>query len=136
MKKYLFLPLFLLLIACGGSDDSGLDFSGDGEPSILNLSFTPNTISQGEGGGAIELTITFDFIDEDKNLDTIVLYDPIEDVALTLDMDQEGQQTGTYFLIVVIDTNALEPGTYPFELYVSDSDDNHSNTLTGSLTVQ
>jgi hypothetical protein len=136
----LFLVVLLFTLSCGGGGGSSSD-SGSGTnstPSISNLSISPNSATLNQGGGAITVTITLNFIDNGGDLSTATFFDyfnngkngvgtptPIPGV--------NGQTSGIFRTIVILPTTQI--GTHTGGVYVTDSGGRESNWLKGTFTV-
>jgi len=113
----------------GGGGSSPLDST----PIISNLQFSPNAALQYDGNGTLTLMGTFDFADQGKDIailhivssDGEILSAPIEGVS--------GEASGTIEGTLEVDTTTI--GQFGFELYVTDTAGNKSNTLTGTFVV-
>jgi hypothetical protein len=134
IRSALLVLLVSISLACsGGGGDGGGSSPVDSTPSISNLQFFPNTALQNDGNGTLTVIGTFDFTDQGKDIATlyIVSFDgstlsaPIEGVS--------GEASGTIQGTLEVDTTTV--GQFSFELYVTDSAGNKSNTLTGTFVV-
>lgn len=134
IRSTLLILLVSMSLACsGGGGDGGGSSPVDSTPSISNLQFSPTTALQYDGNGTLTVMGTFDFTDQGKDIATlyIVSFDgstlssPIEGVS--------GAASRTIQGTLEVDTTAV--GQFSFELYVTDSAGNKSNTLTGTFVV-
>ena len=101
-------------------------------PTISNLSFSPSSASQNQGGGAVTFTGTINFIDPEGDIQTIYLSTSGGTVSATL-TGVSGATTGTVYVTTAKSTTTK--GTYPFSIYVKDSRGNQSNSLSGSVVI-
>ncbi len=53
--------LVLAITACSGGSGPGGGFCVSDDPSISNLSLAPNSVVLGEGGGSVDVDVTFDY---------------------------------------------------------------------------
>jgi hypothetical protein len=132
MKLLALLPIALLLFGCGSDGD------GDGgtAPGISNLEYSPNSAHVGEGGGAVTVTGTMDFVDPDGDLDFVRFrYRPCgtgdwtnNDVDIT---GVSGLTSGTITFTGYIDTTC-PPGSNTAQASAFDEAGHQSNTLNAS----
>ena len=141
MKKsffFLILVSLLLTFSCGGGGSSSGGGTGvNSSPAISNLVGSPTQITLNQGGGAITMTLTFDWFDSGGDLSsgTSFYYDangvlksdtkPIQGVT--------GVTSGTLMMTLIIPTTTR--GTTTGGVYVTDSGGRESNRLTGSYTI-
>lgn len=143
MKKLMIFTVLvstiLFMASCGGGDSSG-GTTNSSTPVISNLILSPSTVSQGAGGGYVNIYVSFDFSDNGVDLaggtawltisapNNYVLYPEIPLVGYVF-----SDGTGTANIITQASTYVV--GTVSFVLYVTDVHGNRSNEITGSINV-
>ena len=123
----------LILSSCGGSSDSSGSI-----PNIDNLSYSPQKAFLNDNGGSITVNGTITFNDPDGDVSSYVLTvydsnlnavsklsDPIPGVV--------GMKNGTLLLSLLVNTTVAD--IYSVEVYLIDSKNNSSNTLTGEFPI-
>jgi hypothetical protein len=129
MRTALLLSCVLSLAACGTDDD-------DAAPTISNLSFTPATITVGQ---QTTLNGTFAFTDPDgdaMNLAVeLTLPDQSKQALPTTPLQNVGTMTSGSIAWALIVTPP-SPGAYKLALWILDANENESNQLEGTITVQ
>jgi len=131
----------LLVIGCGGgSDNDSHTPSGPGTaPGISNLQYSPASVNQGEGGGAVSLDGAFDFIDPDGDVDFCRFSGrrcgtgPVQHNDFDIP-GVDGLTIGTVWFVSYIDTTC-PPGSYQGIISVFDKQGNQSNELSATLTI-
>jgi len=145
MKKLcLFLGfgfLLLILFSCGGgggSSSGGGSGTDPSTPSISNLSFYPTSATVNQGGGSVQVSASFRFIDNGGDLSnfTVFYYDqngnPVLNGPFPLS-NVSGKTVGTIYAYVNIDTTKAM--VWSGGVYVTDASGRQSNRLTGNFTV-
>jgi hypothetical protein len=145
--------IFLLLIAmlfavaftaCGGGDEGGGGGNQppvDSTPSISNLQYSPSSATLNQGGGAITVYGSYDFIDHGGDLNggfvTIKVYDQNNNLTSNTSTPFTGDITGitSGTLGGPVTVNTTVAGIFRFVLQITDGKGNKSNELTGIFTV-
>jgi hypothetical protein len=143
MKKYLFflaLVFLLLTLSCGGGGSSSGGGSGgdSGTPAISNLVISPTKAALGQGGGAVTVNVSYDFVDSGGDLvsGTTFYYDKNGDTILSAPAPITGVTGKTFGHIIghlVMPTT--ERGATNGGGYVTDAGGRQSNRLFASFTV-
>lgn len=136
MKKIILIGVVILqviifsLSGCKGHDGGSTPSSA---PAISNLYFYPQSVTQYTGGGATTVDGSFDFIDQDGDVQTVTLVDSIGN-TLSFPANAPGIKVGIlYWTITGVNTTTI--GNYPFTIYVTDSAGLQSNKLTDIFSV-
>jgi sugar lactone lactonase YvrE len=137
MRQLIFITaivIALTTVGCGGGGGGGPQHA----PNISNLQYSPHTAIQGQGGGSINVTGTFDFVDAGGDISTftITIYDSHEGFIAshtTPITGGSGISSGTLGAAVTINTTVI--GNYSFKIYITDSTGSQSNTLTATFGV-
>jgi len=111
------------------------------KPFISNLIFTPAEASINQGGGAITIDGSIDYIDNGNLSGGSIYVEPTETLSnisappmIIRLTTAPGSATGTIKTKVAVSTKF--PQAVSFNLYVVDSQNNKSNTLTGIFAVK
>jgi hypothetical protein len=136
MPRALSLVLLALAVtACGGGGggDSN-DGSSDSVPVLSNLQYTPDSVLQFEGDGQAAINGTFNFQDKGGDLASLTL-STSQGASLTAPISGAGgMKSGVINGVIEVDTSVI--GRYTFEVYVTDSRGNRSNSLSGTFEVK
>ncbi len=130
MKRYIWLLCLLVLIGCSNGSSPT---SPSNAPAISNLNYSPRTATVGQGGGAVTVTGTIDFIDLDGDVTTLILSTTGGEISGPI-QGISGMTNGTIAITAIVSTTTA--GNYSFQVWVVDSRGNASNKLTGTFTVQ
>lgn len=122
--------VLLLLIACGGG--GGDDGNGGNIPGISNLQYSPKSASLNEGGGAVTVTGTIDFVDLDGDVVSLTISGSSTTTVLPVS-NLGGITAGSIAIVAVVETTSA--GDFPFSISITDSKGSVSNTLIGSFIV-
>ncbi|MHB0929423.1 MAG: hypothetical protein ACYC3W_11085 [Candidatus Nanopelagicales bacterium] len=134
--------LFALLVTSGcgggGSTNGGGNGAGGTPPAISNAVVSPTSAQLNQGGGAINVNLTMNFVDPDGDV-----------VSFTLDVfDQSNTRISTHTYpisgvsgvtsgvingIFVVETTTV--GSWTTHIYVTDADGALSNTLVGTFSI-
>lgn len=130
------LAVISLLSGCGGGGGGGV--AGPHAPVISNLSFSPDVMIAGAGGGFGEVSGTFDFSDSggDLALIRVSAYDNNGTLLWNVDepiQDAAGSTSGTIEGILSFATT--DPGVFTFRTQVVDAAGSTSNALEGTFKV-
>ena len=137
MRRFLLAGIVSsLLVACGGG--GGGNDGGGTSPTISNLNFTPTVAFLNDGGGTVTVYGTINFADPDGDIVSYVLtiYDSNGSVVQTLSdtiPGIEGITAGSGHIYVGANTTVIDD--YTVRVYLIDSKDNPSNTLSGTFSV-
>ena len=109
-------------------------------PALSNLWQSRYSAYIGEGGGAIQITGGFDFIDSDGDLDFVRASERRCGTGEWHSLDSDiagvdGLTSGFVQVPIIINTFACPPGTYYAYYSVYDKQGNVSNALQGSFTL-
>lgn len=119
----------LLLTACGSGAGQVIDHT----PQLSNLTYTPTSFTKNQGGGAVNIQGSMDFID--ANSDIVTFKASIDGITKSYDRsDLKGTKSGTITGYVPISTAST--GNFTFKVWVVDNAGNESDKLTGTFTVQ
>ena len=136
MKKITLLISIIVisvLTACGGGGGGGGGSSSATAPGISNLQYSPNTATVGQGGGAVTVNGTVDFIDNEGDVSTLII-NSSDGTSTTVQISGvDGITAGTIAVVAVVDTSIA--GNFPFTVYIRDKTGLKSNELTGTFTV-
>ncbi len=109
-----------------------MGFAGQVCGIMQNLQYFPQSASLNEGGGAVTVNGSIDFVDKDG--DIVKLFIRGNSGSESIDIQgASGLTSGTIAVVAVVDTTTA--GNFPFDVEVSDATNKLSNTLTGSFTV-
>jgi hypothetical protein len=144
MKKTLVLMLllsFAFFISCssgGGGSSSGGGGGSTGTPGISNLSPQTITGALNQGGGAMTVSIEFDFVDSEGDLTTCQTFAQNPDGSAILRppiqiQGVSGVTTGRIRITAVVPTTQAEIRTWG--VYVKDAKGQESNRLFGTLKI-
>lgn len=122
----------LVLAGCGGGGGGGGSF--DSTPVLSNLRYLPDSALQFDGDGQVAISGTFDFSDPGADLASVTLSTSQGSVLTTPVPEAAKLKSGTINGVVLVDTRVI--GRYTFEVYVTDSAGNRSNTLAGTFDVK
>jgi len=137
------ITVLLGLAGCGGGGDGGGGvILVNSTPSISNLQYSPTSATLNQGGGSITINGTYDFIDNGADLAggsvTVKAFDlnNIQTINTNtpITANVAGLTSGTLSGPATADTTVA--GTFNFILYITDSNGNKSNELTGTFTVR
>jgi hypothetical protein len=148
MKYGFILVMGLVMIfGCGGGNDSWLPKAPPDEvpptqgtvPFISKLEYQPTSAARGEGGGAVAVRGTFDFFDQDGDLNTTgKCAVPCGGGEETCEHEpvfvSPGVQGGTLNFSLQMSTTCA-PGNYVTTLMVRDAQDQESNKLTVLFSI-
>lgn len=104
--KTLIPSLVLSVSACGGSDSGPISFCVSDGPTISNLSLLPDSAVLGEGGGNIDVAVSFDYRTRDGAQLSIIEF-RLVDTSGSRVVDE---------VMVVYDQNLQGQGIYTFSL--------------------
>ena len=147
MRRLSFLKeLFLIAICSYALLITGCPGPGPNKPAvnpnapvIKNMVISPNSATLNQGGGAIDVQITYDFTDADGNVQTFTVtgFDAVtgaQDFTDTEPINGAGITSGNDTLTIPgVDTTSAT--NERIELYITDASGFKSNTLTGTFTV-
>jgi hypothetical protein len=125
------------LVASGGGSGDGDDSSGTA-PSISDLVISPEKIYVGDGGGQIDVSGTFSFVDPDGDLSATIV-NVLDDVGQVVFSESivitgaEGLTSGILQGAVTITTTT--PGNYVVQIHLTDNGGNESNILQASFLI-
>ncbi len=122
------LVVGVLQVGCGESE------TADSTPSISNFRISPTEALLNEGGGSVDVTGSFDFVDPGGDLATFHITSSAGDSAAVPITGAAGHSSGTIEGAFVVNTTIL--GHFTFEIYVTDSHGNRSNSLSGAFDVR
>jgi hypothetical protein len=140
--SFLALVFLLLTLSCSGGGGGGSSSGGgsgvNSTPAISNLSYYPNQTTLNQGGGAVSVTYTFNYIDNGGDLSTLTLfyYDSSGNLVLNNPVTIQGvsgKTSGTIQGTVIFPTTARF--TWTGGGYVTDAGGRQSNRLTATFTV-
>ena len=117
------------LAACGGGGGG----SKNSAPVISNLQISPTSALQYDGNGTVSITTSLDFADPGKDLATFYINSSDGDSISGDITGVAGTASGSIEGTVDVDTTQL--GHFTFQVYVTDSSGNRSNTLSGAFDV-
>ena len=129
------MTLALILSSCGG----GSSTSGSGSaPGISNLTYSPQSAFLNDGNGSLILngSITFNEPDGDISSYVLTVYDSSFNVISNLSdpiPGIAGITSGNLQISLQVNTTVVDD--YSFEIYLTDLDDNVSNTLSGIFPI-
>jgi hypothetical protein len=132
----LFVAIFLGLSGWGGGDGGGVQNATQTTPAILNLQYTPVSLSVNT---LTNVNWQFDFTDTggDISTGTYTVLNPsgVQVYSKTINLTiPTGTKTGTQFG-TTSDVTFLSVGTYTANMFVTDSAGASSNTLTATFTI-
>jgi hypothetical protein len=136
MRRFLLAGIVSsLLVACGGGGGSD---GGGTAPTISNLNYSPMTAFINDGGGTVTVQGTINFADPDGDIASYVLtiYDSNGSVVQTLSDPIPGIggiTEGIGHIFVSANTTVVDD--YNVTVYLIDSNDHPSNTLSGTFSV-
>lgn len=119
------------LVGCGGG-------GGGQRPQISDLSFTPQAVYEGSGGGIALVAGSVRFVDGDGDVAsfTLTIFDSTATAIATQTFPATGAAgvtSGIAYASITISTMKIEQ--YTFELYATDQGSRKSNVLTGTFRV-
>jgi hypothetical protein len=129
--------LLLLPLSCGGGSSSGGTSQTSGSPAISTFSIFPNQASLNQGGGTINVTMSFYFIAFNLDLSTVTVFliDP-NGKRTNFDPVASGKN-GVYEDQIRL--NYPQPtsirGTWTVGVFVTDGSGRNSNQQTTTFTV-
>ncbi|MEJ2397667.1 MAG: DUF1566 domain-containing protein [Gammaproteobacteria bacterium] len=130
---FVILPCLAILAGCGGGGET----SSSNAPSIQNLNYSPSGAFLNDGDGSITINGSIDFTDPDGNVSSyyLTIYDSNKNVVTSLSgaIPATGITSGTLLISLLVGTSKVE--NYSFAVYIKDTQDNSSNTLTGLFPV-
>ncbi len=131
------LAFAVSLFGCGGGGGSSTPPPDNDVPSISNLSFSPTSAHVGDGGGAVTVTGSYNFIDPDGDISTINIHwvDTLGHSGTISGAANLGGATVGTGVWAVVGASTAVATTYSFDFYVIDSIGNISNHLTGTWIV-
>ena len=124
-------------IFASGGGSSGGDSDGTA-PTISNLTFSPDSVYQNEGGGQVNITGTVDFTDPDGDLisATVTIFDSIgqevSSESITI-ANVEGLTSGTIEGMFIGGTTVVD--NYEVRVYLTDANNLRSNILASVFRV-
>ena len=125
------------LVACGGGGNGG-DATPAHVPVISNLTISPQSATLNQGGGAVAVTMTYQFADAGADVSTFTasIYDSkgtLLDTG-TVASAASGHTSGTLTLsgITIPTTTAM---TYTLQVFLTDATGAESNKLSGTFVV-
>lgn len=118
-----------LLTGCGGEVTK---INTSALPAISNLSISPESATQFQGGGAVTIEANFDYEDLDGDISILNLKTPLGSQNIPLE-GISGKRVGKITGKTIFPTNVK--GSFPYEIYVLDSKGNKSNVLSGFFVV-
>jgi hypothetical protein len=139
------ISLISIIASGGGRDDHDRYYYDDdgrtqtpSAPIISDLSYSPASTTVGGGGGTVSIDAYIDFADDDGNISTVttVFYDADNNLISNNPIsipEYSGLTSGTIEITYYLDTSIEED--YYFEIYVTDTNDLESNTLTGIFSI-
>ena len=135
MLRALSLGLLALAVtACGGGGGGNDDGSSDSVPVLSNLQYAPDSVLQFDGDGQAAINGTFNFQDKGGDLASLTL-STSQGPSLTEPISgASGIKSGVINGVIEVDTSVI--GRYTFEVYVTDSRGNRSNSLSGTFEVK
>lgn len=133
-------PAILISMSCGGGGGGGSgSITITGIPSISNLQYSPQTVTQNQGGGVVTVTASINFVDEKGDLTALILnvYNSQGVIVLTgtTSLQSISGRTSGVFTFQLQGVSTTNIGNYTFEVYVTDAVGNVSNKLTGTFSV-
>jgi hypothetical protein len=114
------------------SNASGGDSLGNA-PGISNFSYSPSSAVLNQGGGAITVDATFEFVDQDGDITTLISQKNNE-TETSIEINTNSHTNGSMEIIAAIITT--EKGTQTYKIHVKDAKGNKSNILTGTFLVE
>lgn len=120
----------LLLAACDGSSDSSpLWCNSIDRPLLWNVALSPESAVAGEGGGAVEVTVSVDYQETDEWIWRIIyhVYNGAEQLVTESYEETHLEGTGTYSFGISINTDAAQ--TYRVAVTLSDRCANNSHPI-------
>lgn len=135
----LLMALMLSIAACGGPGIDGDGWCRSDGPTISNLSLLPNLAVLGEGGGSIDVDVTFDYRTRNGAKLGFFYYSlidasgtrTIEEVINVLDLNLKG--SGTYTLSISLPTQTAQ--IYRFQVRLADQCKTRSNWAEVNFSV-
>lgn len=133
-RKKIYLVYFLALTAFLVMTGCKKDVTSSGiPPTISNLRISPQTVTVGQNGGTVAVSLLVDFKDPDGDLFSIVLIagdGTFSEIPFSSESsDTEGTVGAT------IDLSSAVAGTFDLVVGVSDQNNNLSESLSGTFTV-
>ncbi len=132
--RMIILGLILILFYGCSSGSSGSSSitgpSSSNKPAISNLTYSPKSATLNQGGGAITINIYIDYVDLDRDISTFTM---TTSSGSSKTISVSASTIGTLAISVI--TTTTTSGNYTFDVYVTDSKDNISNTLTGTFAI-
>ena len=130
--------LAILGIAASGGGGGGGGGSGSSAVSISNLDYSPEGAFLNDGGGSVVVNGSIQFSAPDGNVASYVfsLFDSSLNVVSTLSdpiPGVSGLTSGSLFISLVVNTSVSDD--YSVEVYLVDTANNNSNTLSGSFKI-
>lgn len=128
------ISLVILVTSCGGSGGA----SSGTAPSISNLSYSPTAAYVNDGGGEIDISGTFDFVDPDGDLNSLIITvqdsngQIVQSETITIG-GVSGLKSGTIQGLVTIPTTVS--GDYRVQIYVIDTAGLRSNSLESGFLI-
>ena len=148
MKRIILVVLASVMLSACGDESPLTPTSGvvippiqvDSRPTISNLRFAPQSATLNQGGGAVTVVGSYDFIDAGGDLAggtvTLTVLDSnnnVLDSTTTALTNITGVTSGILSGPATVPTTAAR--TLHFTIFITDSKGNKSNTLSGSFTV-
>jgi len=136
LSSLLVLFGIVFITACGsggGGSSGGSPSSGGTAPTISNLTYSPTGATVGQGGGAVTVTLSMNFIDADGDITTgRITSSGGVDVSGAL-AGMSGLTSGS--LQMQLASGTSQAGNWTFQVWVVDGQGNASNKLSGTFTV-
>jgi hypothetical protein len=141
MKRFLIVFFAILsfvlasvnLINCGSEGGNG-----EHAPVIANLHYWPDWFTRDDGGGIVDVGVGLDFSDlgGDIAYARLLTYNSTEDLITDLAIEIIGAEGITEAHLsgsLDVDTSVVD--TYRFDVYLADSNNSRSNTLSGTFAI-
>lgn len=134
LVRILVPALFLPLAACGSSDSVGFCFS-DTRPIISDMVLAPNLAVVGEGGGALDVNVSFSYQQTDEWIYLVLynVYDAVGTRVSSSDFTTDLRGSGTHTFAISLDTGRAE--TYRITVNVADRCFEESNLIDAEFQV-
>lgn len=132
--RSLFAAFLVSVTACSSGDSAGFCFS-DSRPIISNLEVTPALVVVGEGGGTVNVDVSFDYQQTDEWIFLVIynVYSAAGTQVLNSDFSTDLRGSGIHTFSIPINTARVE--TYRITVYVTDRCFEESNLIDADLQV-